>query len=270
MTESDDDGVDWVGEWEQGRVRPPGAGEVQQFQLAELAREVELLVVRTDEAGHTQTGPADEKIMKKYKILEGLQDLLDDKYDLEPVKAMQKVRPKKKDAKKVRKKPGPKPKKKLLAAPSGEQGGKKGLPMVEEQVKPAKPVPKPVGADAKFVEDEEDKDESVIHNLLEDIKGSFENQFEMDLESFGGPEEPSLSNSDFGIEAPFNFSSLDDLSKDSFNSQPVLSSGVTGGSSDLLLGGAGKQDQSLDFINTEDFFNTGDDGELDYDRWAVC
>lgn len=80
----------------------------------------------------------------------------------------------------------------------------------------------------------EDKDEEeVIQNLLEDIKGSFESQFDMDLDTFGGTE----GSSDFGMATSFNLSSLDVLSKDSFVDQNLLGPPIVGGSSDEMFGG---------------------------------
>jgi len=89
------------------------------------------------------------------------------------------------------------------------------------------------------IEKEDEKDEAVIQHLLEDIKGSFESQFEMDLQNFGSHETQTFSNHEFSMSNTFNLSSLDDLSKDSFVGPPALSTGVTSGSSDAMFGGAG-------------------------------
>ena len=81
--------------------------------------------------------------------------------------------------------------------------------------------------------EEDREEEEVIQNLLEDIKGSFESQFDMDLDTFGGTE----GSSDFGMATPFNLSSLDALSKDSFVDQNLLGPGIVGGSADAMFGG---------------------------------
>ena len=89
------------------------------------------------------------------------------------------------------------------------------------EIKPSNPV------------EEDREEEEVIQNLLEDIKGSFESQFDMDLDTFGGTE----GSSDFGMATPFNLSSLDALSKDSFVDQNLLGPGIVGGSADAMFGG---------------------------------
>ena len=83
---------------------------------------------------------------------------------------------------------------------------------------------------------------------MEDIKGTFESQFEMDLETFGRQEEQAFNNSDFGMTNTFHLSSLDELSKDSFVSQPPTIGGVTSGSSDAMFGGASSSNDLRGYV----------------------
>ena len=91
------------------------------------------------------------------------------------------------------------------------------------------PVPEPK-IDPQGNRGEEDKDEATIQNLLEDIKGSFENQFDMDLDTF----DTAAATGDFSMNAPFN---LEELAKDNFNDGNILSKTLTSSSSDAMFGG---------------------------------
>jgi len=259
LSDSEDD-VDWVKKWEEERVKTVDLG-VQEFNEDELVKEVEVLAIKKNGEGKEELVTADKNLVDRLKIREGCKDLISGKYDLDPVKALQKPRPKKNDLKKqcknekatptVRKKPGPKPKKKLGEAWISDPGKSKATigekhkqfqdPKVEipdPVVNTMQPVVKEEIVQPK-IEKEDEKDEAVIQHLLEDIKGSFESQFEMDLQNFGSHETQTFSNHEFSMSNTFNLSSLDDLSKDSFVGPPVLSTGVTSGSSDAMFGGAG-------------------------------
>merc|ERR1712183_124590 len=166
--------------------------------------------------------------IERLKILEDFRDLLNGKYDLSQIRNLNKTKPKKNSIKTTKpvklpytgKKRGPKPKKELgetwISQSFNDNRKLNTLPSqtvesLKEKVEmqPSDPV-------------EEDKEEEeVIQNLLEDIKGSFESQFDMDLDTFGGTE----GSSDFGVATPFNLSSLDVLSKDSFVDQNLLGPG---------------------------------------------
>jgi len=263
LSDSEDE-VDWVRKWKEERVEPLEDG-VQEFNEDELVRNVEVLVIKKNFEGREELVPAEKLLVDRLKIREGCKDLISGRYDLGPVKALQKPKPKKSDLKKqcktekpvtVRKKPGPKPKKKLgeawISDPNKGKNsfGEKLKPCPEPKLDiPANPIQElkeeiiqtPVKEELIQPKEEKDeeKDEAVIQHLLEDIKGSFESQFEMDLQNFGNHDEPPFSNQEFSMTNAFNLGSLDDLSKDSFVGPPVLSTGVTSGSSDAMFGGAG-------------------------------
>jgi len=265
LSDSEDE-VDWVKKWNEERVEPIEVG-VQEFNEDELVRNVEVLAIKKSCEGREELVPAEKLLVDRLKIREGCKDLISGKYDLGPVKALQKPKPKKSDLKKqcksekpvptVRKKPGPKPKKKLgeawISDPNKGKNcfGEKQKPCLEPKAEilanSIQPALKEEIIQTSVKEEiiqpkeekDEEKDEAVIQHLLEDIKGSFESQFEMDLQNFGNHEEPTFSNQEFSMTNAFNLSSLDDLSKDSFVGPPVLSTGVTSGSSDAMFGGAG-------------------------------
>lgn len=259
LSDSEDE-IDWVKKWEEERIQPTVAG-VQEFNEDELVKEVEVLAIKKGELGKEELVPAEKQLVDRLKVMEGFMDLVNGKYDMEPLKTLQKPKPKKSESKKqlkldkqvptVRKKPGPKPKKKIgeawISDPSKVKlsSGEKQKHQEHKFEDPgaaaylARTSVQHVVKEEPVQHKEEEKDEAVIQNLLEDIKGSFESQFEMDLETFGRHEEPSFSNQDFAMTNAFNLSSLDELSKDSFVGQPVLTSGVTSGSSDAMFGGVG-------------------------------
>jgi len=254
LSDSEDD-IDWVKKWEEERVEPLVAG-IQEFNEEELVKEVEVLTIKKGETGKEELVLADKQLVDRLKIREGFKDLVNGKYDMEPLKALQKPRPKKSESKKqpklekqtptVRKKPGPKPKKKIGEAwISDPNKGKTNSGEKQKHIEPKIEIPEPANypvlqavKEEMIIPKEEEKDEAVIQNLLEDIKGSFESQFEMDLQNFGNHEEQTFSNQEFAMTNDFNLSTLDELSKDSFVGQPVLTSGVTSGSSDAMFGGA--------------------------------
>jgi len=259
LSDSEDE-IDWVKKWEEERIQPTVAG-VQEFNEDELVKEVEVLAIKKGELGKEELVPAEKQLVDRLKVMDGFMDLVNGKYDMEPLKALQKAKPKKSESKKqlkfdkqvptVRKKPGPKPKKKIgeawISDPSKAKlsSGEKQKQQEPKLTDPgasaylARTSAQHVVKDEPLQHKEDEKDEAVIQNLLEDIKGSFESQFEMDLETFGRHEEQSFSTQDFAMTNAFNLSSLDELSKDSFVGQPVLSSGVTSGSSDAMFGGVG-------------------------------
>ena len=256
LSDSDDDGVDWVKKWTEERVVVNNS-QVQEFNVNELAQNIKIMSVETDQNGKDYFKEADSETVKKYKIVEDFSDLLNGKYDLKPVKNLHKVKPKKSENRPVvRKKPGPKPKKKV-----GETwiSGSGGASVVSSKVKQAvnqvvttrlehrvninqEDDMKQENIEPEPETNQEDKEEAVIQNLLEDIKGSFENQFDMDLDSFGAGGDES---SDFSMTTPFNLSSLDVLSKESFDDGSVLNKNLPGPSSDAMFGG--REDSSLNF-----------------------
>merc|ERR1719508_493265 len=212
------------------------------------------MTIKKGELGKEEVVAAEKQLVERLKLLDGFRDLVSGKYDLDPLKALQKPKPKKSEAKNkkipkvekqvptVRKKPGPKPKKKIGEAWISDPN--KGKSITGEKQKHPELKTEVAGAATILASTstqhvEEEKDEAVIQNLLEDIKGSFESQFEMDLETFGNHEEQTFSNQDFAMTNAFNLSTLDELSKDSFVGQSALASGVTSGSSDAMFGGAG-------------------------------
>jgi len=214
LSDSEDE-VDWVKKWEEERVEPLESG-VQEFNEEELVKEVEVLTIKKSDEGKEELFTADKHLVDRLKIREGCRDLVNGKYDLEPVKALQKPKPKKSDAKKqckqvpgVRKKPGPKPKKKLgeawISDPNKGKAniGEKQKHQHKQLENPTKSVSYAEQQVVKEeiiqpkIEKEDDKDEAVIQHLLEDIKGSFENQFEMDLQNFGSHEGQTFSNQDY-------------------------------------------------------------------------
>jgi len=244
LSDSEDE-VDWIKKWEEEMIKPDVVG-VQEFNEEELVKEIEVMAIKKGELGKEGLVAADSNLVDRLKLVDGFRDLVSGKYDLEPLQGLHKQKPKKSDPKKVlkvekvRKKPGPKPKKKIGEAWTSDPN--KGKSSIGEKQKQPAHKSEVIGAKslgASNVVKVEEKDEAVIQNLLEDIKGSFESQFEMDLETFGSHEEQSFSNQDFAMTNAFNLSSLDDLSKDSFVGQPALSGGVTSGSSDAMFGGAG-------------------------------
>ena len=184
---------------------------------------------------------ADLRLIERLKILEDFEDLMNGQYDLSQLRNLNKMKTKKtvsKPTKPVKppytgKKRGPKPKKKLgetWISQSGSDNSKK------QNTLPTKQSESPNENLVSTAPNPglEDKDEEeVIQNLLEDIKGSFESQFDMDLDTFGGTE----GSSDFGMATSFNLSSLDVLSKDSFVDQNLLGPPIVGGSSDEMFGG---------------------------------
>jgi len=241
-----DDGIDWVKKWKEEKVVPEDLG-VKEFNEDDLVKNIEVMAIKKGDKCE-EVIPADKNMVERLKLAKGFKDLVCGNYDLEPLKALQKPKPKKNDLKKVpksdktvttvRKKPGPKPKKKIgeawVSDPNAGKftiGEKKNA---EPKVAPP-PMQQPVTVATTPSQVEEGKDEAVIHNLLEDIKGTFESQFEMDLETFGNHEEQGFSNQDFSMSNAFNLSTLDDLSKDSFVGQTSL----TSGSSDAMFGGVG-------------------------------
>ena len=238
LTDSDEDGVDWRERWEE-RVRCEEP-DVEQFQVDHLVRDIRLMSVETDGTEKDQLVNAEVDLIERLKIIDDFKNLLDGKYDLEQLKILTKTRPKKvtKPSKPVKlpytgKKRGPKPKKKLgetWISQTATEGNKqntepsKNIETSNEKIE-SNPSNPPL--------EEDREEEEVIQNLLEDIKGSFESQFDMDLDTFGGTE----GSSDFGMATPFNLSSLDALSKDSFVDQNLLGPGIVGGSSDAMFGG---------------------------------
>ena len=238
LTDSDDDGEDWREKWKE-RVRCEDR-QVEQFPVDNLVRDIRVMSVETDGLEKEELVSAKVDLIERLKIMEDFKNLLNGKYDLEQLKILNKTKPKKvaKPSKPVKlpytgKKRGPKPKKKLgetwVSQTFSEDNKEKAEPSSNnietsnEKIdsKPSNPV------------EEDREEEEVIQNLLEDIKGSFESQFDMDLDTFGGTE----GSSDFGMATPFNLSSLDALSKDSFVDQSLLGPGIVGGSSDAMFGG---------------------------------
>ena len=237
LSDSDDDGIDWVKRWEEDRVKCDNIN-VQEFKVDQLVTDIKVMTVNTKDDGSEELTDTEVKVLEKLKVIEDFKNLFNGNYDLNQLKNLQKVKPKKQTNKSIkppRKKPGPKPKKKL-----GETWISGGGPVttsskVKQAVSQVVTSRMEQKAESKLDSSDprEDKDEAVIHNLLEDIKGSFENQFDMDLDTFDAAE----VGSDFGMGAPFNLGSLDVLSKESFSEPAILDRSIASGSSDAMFGG---------------------------------
>ena len=237
LTDSEDDGVDWREKWGE-RVRCEGC-QVEEFQVENLVRDIRVMSVETEGRDKEELVTAEVDLIERLKIMEDFKNLLNGKYDLEQLKTLTKTKPKKasKPSKPVKlpytgKKRGPKPKKKLgetwISQTASEDNKQNSEPSKNIETSNEK-----IGSLPPNQIEEDREEEEVIQNLLEDIKGSFESQFDMDLDTFGGTE----GSSDFGMATPFNLSSLDALSKDSFVDQNLLGPGIVGGSSDAMFGG---------------------------------
>jgi len=240
LSDSDDDGVDWTQKWME-RIQCNSTA-VEEFQVNDLVREIKVMTVQTNNIAKEEFVNADVDLIERLNILEDFKDLLNGKYDLSQLKNLNKTKPKKmmsKTTKPVKlpytgKKRGPKPKKKLLGetwiSQTCSDERKQNTPLTNQE---AESLNEKFETKQPEHVEEEKEEEEVIQNLLEDIKGSFESQFDMDLDTFGGTE----GSSDFGMATPFNLSSLDVLSKDSFVDQNLLGPGIVGGSSDAMFGG---------------------------------
>ena len=217
LSDSDDDGVDWVAKWDTESVAPKSAG-IQEFDEEAILRQIQLLCLASQSGG--QYVPADQAIVREMRVREDLLMLLKGKYDLTSLKDAVKPRPMPtkqppaaaKVVKRayIRKAPlQPKPAKKK--AP-GEAWVNEAQALLQAQ--PAKTVQRPE-ASAQPVQIKTEEDETVIQSLLDDIKGSFESQFEMDLDPFGASVGPAFSSQDFGMSSAFSLASFDDSSFES-------------------------------------------------------
>jgi len=245
--------VDWVARWSTESVAPETAA-IQEFNEEEILKQIQLLCLKSSAGGGTEYVAASDAIVKEMNVREDLMKLLKGKYNLEGIREAVKPKPalikppvpllKAKRPYNRRALPKPSPKKKNLpeALASGDVGRgqllstapPKAQPVVQEEAAPVKT----------------EEDETVIQNLLDDIKGSFESQFEMDLDSFGTsvPLGPSFSSQDFGMTEAFALSTFDE---DSFGSsrspgrelfQAGPSGGVRGVASDAMFSGAGMEE----------------------------
>ena len=223
LSDSDDDGIDWAKKWDEDRLVAERT-DVQEFNVDEIVKDIKFMSVAKNEEGLEETKETEQRVLEKLKIIEDYKNLLNGKYDLSQLKNLQKVKPRSNKHKSQqpvpqRKKPGPKPKKKLGETwISGGQSQSSAQPQLtargssetSSKVKAAvnQVVTNRMMAENKIekpVIKEEEKDATVIQDLLEDIKGSFDSQFDMDMDSFGGAE----ASSDFGIGSEFNLGALE-------------------------------------------------------------
>lgn len=252
LSESDDD-TDWVDKWNTESVAPASSG-INEFNEEEILKQIQLLCLKTEAGGGSEYVKADDSIVREMNVKEDLMMLLKGKYNLEGLKDA--VRPKKtspaKPAAPVIKTKRPynrrvvvksaKKKNPMEAWVSEPLAGGQSKP--SEQSNTAKPLQTPDAVPGKT-----DEDETVIQSLLDDIKGSFEDQFEMDLDPFGNTVGPSFASQDFGMTSSFNLSNFDE---DSFGSnrppsremfqqsgQAQQSGGVASVSSDAMFSGVG-------------------------------
>merc|ERR1719450_890338 len=222
------------------------------------------MTVKTNENKTEELVETDQKLIEKLNIIEDFTNLMNGKYDLEQLKNLHKVKPKKNNSKQIktappRKKPGPKSKKKLGETwisnnPINVAASTKVKQVVNqvvtnrieqkiEKVESNAAIARPVS--------DEDKEETVIHNLLEDIKGSFENQFDMDLDSFGNTD----ASSDFEMATPFNLTGLSGFPD---NSSSILQKSLTSSSSDAMFGGPAEPINLADFDSVQNWPSAGD------------
>ena len=251
LSESDDD-TDWVDKWNTESVAPASSG-INEFKEEEILKQIQLLCLKTDAGGGSEYIKADDSIVREMNVKEDLMMLLKGKYNLEGLKDA--VRPKKiaptKPAAPVLKAKRPYNRKVVVKSAKKKNPMEAWVsePKAAGQSKPSeqptvKPLPTPEAAPAKT-----DEDETVIQSLLDDIKGSFEDQFEMDLDPFGNTVGPSFASQDFGMTSSFNLGNFDE---DSFGStgppsremfqqsgQSQQSGGVASVSSDAMFSGVG-------------------------------
>ena len=251
LSESDDD-TDWVEKWNTESVAPASSG-INEFKEEEILKQIQLLCLKTDAGGGSEYIKADDSIVREMNVKEDLMMLLKGKYNLEGLKDA--VRPKKiaptKPAAPVLKAKRPYNRKVVVKSAKKKNPMEAWVsePKAAGQSKPSeqptvKPLPTPEAAPAKT-----DEDETVIQSLLDDIKGSFEDQFEMDLDPFGNTVGPSFASQDFGMTSSFNLGNFDE---DSFGStgppsremfqqsgQSQQSGGVASVSSDAMFSGVG-------------------------------
>ena len=254
LSESDDD-TDWVEKWNTESVAPATSG-MNEFNEEEIMRQIRLLCLKTDTGGSSEYVGADDSIVREMNVKEDLMMLLKGKYNLEGLRDA--VRPKKTSpAQSVV--PVVKAKRpynrKVVVKPAKKKNPMEAWvsePLAGDQSKSSEPptarsLPTPEAAPVKT-----DEDETVIQSLLDDIKGSFEDQFEMDLDPFGNSVGPSFASQDFGMTSSFN---LDNFDEDSFGSTGPggppsrelfqqsgpshQSGGVTSVSSDAMFSGVG-------------------------------
>ena len=253
LSDESDDDTDWVEKWNTESVAPASSG-INEFKEEEILRQIQLLCLKTDAGGGREYIKADDSIVREMNVKEDLMMLLKGKYNLEGLKDA--VRPKKtpvaKSSAPAAKAKRPynrkvvaksvKKKNPMEAWVSEPLGG--GQIKSSEQHSTVKPIATPEAVPVKT-----DEDETVIQSLLDDIKGSFEDQFEMDLDPFGNTVGPSFASQDFGMTSSFNLGNFDE---DSFSSsgpssremfqqsvQSQQSGGVASVSSDAMFSGVG-------------------------------
>ena len=273
LSDSDDDGIDWAKRWDEERVVVEKS-DVQEFNVDEIVREIKFMSVETNEEGLEETKETEQKVLEKLRIIEDYKNLLNGKYDLSQLKNLHKVKPRSNKHIKTqqtvpqRKKPGPKPKKKLgetwISGGQSHSSGQlatQGSSVTSSKIKAAvnQVVTNRMIAENKIeppIVKEEEKDATVIQDLLEDIKGSFDNQFDMDMDSFGGAE----ASSDFGIGSEFNLGALEGFS----DSNPgILDKNMSSapGSSDAMFGGPSEPLNIPQYIPSQPWPQTPSDQE---------
>jgi len=242
LSESDDD-TDWVEKWNTESIAPAHSG-INEFDEMEILKQIQLLCLKTDAGGVSEYVEAEDSLVREMNVKEDIAMLLKGKYNLEGLKDA--VRPKKSLPPKTaaplvkakrpynRKVPVKTAKKKNPTEAWISESVAGGQNRVADPNPSVKPIPAPDAVPVKTNEDE-----TVIQSLLDDIKGSFEDQFEMDLDPF--------ASQDFGMTSAFNLGNFDE---DSFNStRPPsremfqqsgpsrASGGVASVSSDAMFGG---------------------------------
>jgi len=253
LSDESDDDTDWVEKWNTESVAPASSG-INEFKEEEILRQIQLLCLKTDAGGGREYIKADDSIVREMNVKEDLMMLLKGKYNLEGLKDA--VRPKKTSTAK-QSTPAAKAKRPYNRKVVAKSVKKKnpmeawvsepltgGQSKSSEQSTAVKPLATPEAVPVKT-----DEDETVIQSLLDDIKGSFEDQFEMDLDPFGNTVGPSFASQDFGMTSSFNlanfdedsFSSTGPSSREMFhqNGQSQQSGGVASVSSDAMFSGVG-------------------------------
>ena len=258
-SDSDDDGVDWIEKWNNER-RKADTVVLQRFNVEEQVKDLKIFTVNSNE-NNEDLVKTDEKLIEKLHIIEDFSNLMNGKYELQKLKDLQKIRikdylkPIKMDPQK--KKPGPKPKKKpgetWISNNSNVAANNKVKRVVNQFVTnelEQKIEKLDIVASTACPVSDEDKEETVIHNLLEDIKGSFESQFDMDLDSFGNTD----VSSGFEMSTPFNLSGLSGFPD---NGQSILQKSLSSTTSDAMFGGGTEPINLSEFDNVQNWSNAG-------------
>lgn len=197
----DDGGIDWEAKWEKEAVDVHTNG-FQSFNEEEMLKEIEYLTLGKDANGKALIVQAEKKLLEKLKVLDDLKELVHGNVNIEALIPKNERPPKKCREEFVGNRPSSR-----MATENKFQNN-------SENPQAKIPV--------------ESKEESSILNLLDDIKGSFERQFDMNLEDFGNDtEEHAFANQEFNTFSMTDFSSG--------HQQDMLESGSSNPPSDSLL-----------------------------------